>query len=502
MKIRVASPHPWSGEHTRLACCPRRPAEGGSEGSGENAQIDTRGGACTPDHAAWPQHREWRPCTSQFPRLRLEVGANGGASIRFFAALRMAAIWSACAALAAVASAAAPRNLFAELLGQSEAATSAKVDAAFAQLFHGDPQNESVYFPVGADMAYIGDIGNGDVRSEGMSYGMMIAVQLDHRAEFDRLWKWAKTHMYHATGPRRGYFAWQCAFDGRQLDPGSASDGEEWFATALLFAAHRWGGNDVGRGLPTPPPSPARAAPATSAPNTFDYAAEAQALLHAMLHHPREDDITPIFDRTHRQVVFAPTGDGSRFTDPSYHLPAFYELWARWADAPADRAFWAAAAHESRAFFRRAANPHTGLMPEYAHFDGTPVDRGGRGDFRFDAWRTPANLALDHAWWSADPWQVAECNRLLRFIASQGPAVANQFTLDGRPLSTDTSSGMLAMAAVAGLAADPNLARPFVQRLWEMPIPSGHWRYYDGLLYQLALLECSGRFRIYGPLAP
>ena len=41
------------------------------------------------------------------------------------------------------------------------------------------------------------------------------------------------------------------------------------------------------------------------------------------------------------------------------------------------------------------------------------------------------------------------------------------------------------------------LARPFVQRLWEAPVPSGRWRYYDGLLYQLALLQVSGRFRVY-----
>jgi oligosaccharide reducing-end xylanase len=426
----------------------------------------------------------------------------------------MSAVWSVyiLAAICAFSITAPPHNLFAELLGQSESATSAKIDAAFAQLFHGDPENESIYVPVGDDAAYIADIGNGDVRSEGMSYGLMIAVQLDRRDEFDRLWKWAKTHMYHAAGPRRGYFAWQCTFDGRQLDPGSASDGEEWFATALFFAAHRWqgrarspnapfvggqvsspGNSDSPRGEGTPPPS------IDSTAITLDYESEAQSLLRAMLHHPRAGNITPIFDRTHHQVVFAPTADGSAFTDPSYHLPAFYELWSRWAADPADRAFWSAAARESRAFFQRAAHPRTGLMPEYAHFDGTPVERDGRGDFRFDAWRTPANVALDHAWWSADPWAVVECNRLLRFFASQGPAVANQFTLDGRPLSHDTSAGMLAMAAVAGLAADPDLARPFVQRLWDMPIPTGRWRYYDGLLYHLALLECSGRFQIYTP---
>src|SRR5256885_11146438 len=38
-------------------------------------------------------------------------------------------------------------------------------------------------------------------------------------------------------------------------------------------------------------------------------------------------------------------------------------------------------------------------------------------------------------------------NRVLRFLASQGPKIPNQFTLEGQPLSSDTSTGLIAMAA-------------------------------------------------------
>jgi oligosaccharide reducing-end xylanase len=385
----------------------------------------------------------------------------------------------ACAAPAAPAT--PPRNLFHELLGKTDAELDARIAAAWQQLFYGDNTSQRVYYSVGDDLAYIADTGSGDVRSEGMSYGMMLAVQLDHRTEFDRLWRWADKYMRHADGPRRGYFAWQCKFDGTQLDPGSASDGEEWFAMALFFAAHRWGG---GTGI-------------------RNYEAEAQALLRVMLHQPDTPEVTSIFHRGQQQVVFAPNPQAGTFTDPSYHLPAFYELWARWSDQADDRAFWAAAARTSREFFRRAAHPQTGLMPEYAHFDGTPFAEttfgAGKGDFRYDAWRTLANVGLDQAWWRADPWQVGQSNRVLRFLQSQGPNLPNQFTLDGRPLSTDTSTGLIAMAAVAGLAADPAVARPFVQRLWDEPVPTGRWRYYNGLLYLLALLEAGGRFQIHPP---
>jgi oligosaccharide reducing-end xylanase len=81
--------------------------------------------------------------------------------------------------------------------GHSKAQMDAKVEAAFQQLFHGDPDTETVYFQAGANksgpLAYVSDIGNHDVRTEGMSYGMMIAVQLNHKTEFDSLWNWAKT---------------------------------------------------------------------------------------------------------------------------------------------------------------------------------------------------------------------------------------------------------------------------------------------------------------------
>ena len=53
------------------------------------------------------------------------------------------------------------------------------------------------------------------------------------------------------------------------------------------------------------------------------------------------------------------------------------------------------------------------------------------------------------------------------------------------------------LSAVATLAADPEIGKPFVQELWDAQIPSGKWRYYDGMLYMLAMLHASGNFKIY-----
>jgi oligosaccharide reducing-end xylanase len=374
------------------------------------------------------------------------------------------------------------RNLFQEYLGKSDAEIQDRLDAAWEQLFYGDDDYQRVYYPVGDDMAYIEDIGNGDVRSEGMSYGMMIAVQLDQREEFDRLWKWAKTYMHQSDGPYAGYFAWHCTSDGKKLDSNPASDGEEWFVTALLFASARWGN---GEGI-------------------FEYQTEAQAILDVMLH--KEDGpgglATNMFNLEHKQVVFVPkTGRDSSFTNPSYHLPAYYELWARWAQR--DNEFWAEAAQVSREYFKKTANPQTGLMPDYANFDGTAYGTSDHKDFRFDAWRTLSNVAVDYVWFGNDPWQAEQSNRVLDFLASEGiDSYANQYALEGKALSGDHSTGLVSMAAVAALAADAEKGKPFVQALWDTKIPTGRWRYYDGLLYTLALLHVSGSFRVYTPASP
>jgi len=174
------------------------------------------------------------------------------------------------------------QNLFKDYLGKSDAEIQAKLDEAWNQLFYGDDFTERVYYPVGEDMAYIVDIGNSDVRSEGMSYGMMISVQLDKQEEFNRLWKWAKTYMYHADGPYQGYFSWHCTTDGKKLDTSPASDGEEWFVMALLFASDRWGdGEDI-----------------------FNYRAQAQEILTMMLHKEdtKNDLATNMFDLEEKQM--------------------------------------------------------------------------------------------------------------------------------------------------------------------------------------------------------
>lgn len=370
-------------------------------------------------------------------------------------------------------------NLFTDHLGKENEEIQAKIDAAWDQLFYGDDATERVYYPVGTDMAYILDTGNNDVRSEGMSYGMMIAVQQNKKEEFDRLWKWTKTYMYQKDGGYKGYFAWHCQPDGTQLDANPASDGEEWFIMALLFADGRWGS---GKGI-------------------YNYRVEAQSILDVALHAEElsGDLATNLFDPKSMQVVFVPQiGHNSQFTDPSYHLPHYYQLWALWADK--DNEFWSEAAQISRGYWQTAVHPTTGLAPNYSYFDGTPYADEYNGSFRYDAFRVGANIGVDYAWFRPDEWHVEQSNRMLNFFASQGmDDYKAEYTLDGEPQVTHRSPGLIATNAVAALAADPDIGKPFVQALWDEKIPTGKYRYYDGLLMMLGLLQVSGNFRIYEP---
>lgn len=385
------------------------------------------------------------------------------------------------------------RNLFAER-GHSQKEISQRIEAGFQQLFHGDPETQTVYYPAGRNengpLAYLTDVNNRDVRSEGMSYGMMIAVQLNKKAEFDALWNWSKTYMYQSSPehPSYGFFSWSMKVDGTPNSESPAPDGEEYWAMALYFAAGRWGN---GKGI-------------------YDYRAEAHRLLDNMKNRKIIDGKTnrgaetggPEFHAEYKMVRFTPNLRRGDHTDPSYHLPAFYELWARWGPE-ADRPFWAGAAKASREYFQKVTNPVTGLAPNYANYDGTPVAGfGGRNaNFGPDAWRTAANWAVDWSWWAADPREQQLSDRIQAFFESKGiDTYGNRFTLDGDALGGTHSTALVATNAVAGLAAtDKARAGKFVEALWKAEIPSGRYRYYDGMWYLMGLLHCSGEFRIWPP---
>lgn len=379
------------------------------------------------------------------------------------------------------------RNLFSEI-GISEDATRERLDEIFWTFFYGS-EEERIYHPVGEDMGYLEDTGNHDARTEGMSYGMMICVQLDKKEEFDRIWKWACTYMWMEEGESEGYFAWSCGLDGSRNANGAAPDGEEFFAMALFFAAHRWGD---GEGI-------------------YCYSQQARKILRACLHKGENGRPgAPMWSRENKQILFVP---GVDFTDPSYHLPHFYELFALWADEE-DRPFFKEAAQVSRKYLAKACHSVTGMSAEYAEFDGSPMSRkllwtNERHDrFYSDAYRTVANIGLDYEWFGVDEGQCVAAEKLLRFLESGRERDPFQiYEVDGTSLGepalhpvgmqATTTQGIL---AVLGRTQDPEtirIAKEWLKRFFELPLRTGDRRYYDNCLYFFAFLALSGNYRIF-----
>mgnify|MGYP003532120898 FL=1 len=100
------------------------------------------------------------------------------------------------------------RNIFLEL-NHSPEEIKVKLEKSFHSLFEGNNENERVYFETNDGLAYIVDIGHNDIRSEGMSYGMMITALLEKREFFDKLWNFSKRYLLNHEGEWKGYFSWQ-----------------------------------------------------------------------------------------------------------------------------------------------------------------------------------------------------------------------------------------------------------------------------------------------------
>jgi oligosaccharide reducing-end xylanase len=378
-------------------------------------------------------------------------------------------------------------NVFLEN-GYKQADIDEKVAKTYQDLFEGP---NKIYFELGDTMGYVSDIKNHDARTEGLSYGMMIAVQLDKKDVFDRIWRFSKTYLQHQDGPREGYFAW--SFNPKTMrknSEGSASDGELYYITSLLFASNRWG-NTTG----------------------IDYYGEARHILDNMWRKNGTGNIYNLINTEAKQITFTPEGSNYNWTDPSYHLPAFYEVWATYAKDGHER-FYKDCADTSRAFLHRACHPITGLNVDYSEFSGVAhSSRWMPAAFRYDSWRVPMNIAMDYAWYGKDAtWQHDYAKHIQGFLKSKGmDTFEDQFNQDGtKPEYILQAGGFRKLRHSIGLigtAASTNLMNPnkdFVKALWNAklePYEDGYFDpYYDGLMYLFSLMHLSGKYRIITPM--
>ncbi len=363
-------------------------------------------------------------------------------------------------------------NVFRDLLGKSEREISDKIDGAFKQLFHGDPDTRAIYYedPDHPDQAEIRDIYHGDVRTEGVGLGMLITVELDKQQEFDKLWSYAKAVMA-ASGANAGYFDSWCD----TLDPLTTTAcvdpfGYQQFTMSLIFAHDRWGSDGA-----------------------IDYEADALELLDVMRQKEDRnggivDGVTNTFDGETKLVFDVPNAKAAIFTRPSIEMPAYYQLWA---EATGDD-FWLDAADAGRAYIQLVAHARTGLTPVRAYFDG--VSKEGWGYFGPEAYRTHLNVTLDAIWTDEGAWAAAESDLLISFFYSQGlTKYGTSYELDGTPILESRELALIFANGIAAVPATRAERVDFVQAVWDLNLPPGSVRYYPGLFGLLAFITMSGR---------
>ena len=365
-------------------------------------------------------------------------------------------------------------NVLVDWLKKTPAEIDTKIDAVWNQLFYGDPSTQAIYYPLGTDQAEIRDTLHGDVRTEGFGYAMMIAVQLDKRTEFDRMWTYVKAVLsYPMTEPSGGYFQSACGSSASAAMSCNDPFGHAQFVTALLFARDRWG-----------------------ITGKHDYGVDAVALLDVMRH--KEDlnggivnDVTNTFDQETALPFDVPEVRAAGVSRPSVAMPAFYELWGQATQDP----FWTRAAAAARAYWKRAAHPTTGLFPIRAYFDGKPVENSDT--FDSESFRTQINIVLDRIWFAKDPWEIEEVDRLLAFFSSKGMAsYGGEFTLDGDTVNPLRDYALVAANGASAMISTNVNRVAYVSDAWNMPTQAGLVRYFSGLLNLTVLLILSGQYRV------
>jgi endo-1,4-beta-D-glucanase Y len=277
--------------------------------------------------------------------------------------------------------------------------------------------------------------------SEGIAYGMLIAVYMDDQETFDELWKYSQRHLN-----ARGLMQWYIDATGDVLGDGGATDADEDIAFALVMADRQWGGR-----------------------GSLDRAYIDCAR--------RQIELIWEHEVAHGSAHILKPGDvwgGPDVTNPSYFAPAFYRTFAK----VSGNREWLGVVDSSYAIIEvaldRTPSPGKGLVPAWCTADGIPTHNPRH--FQFDSCRTPFRIAQDWCW-HGEPRARTYLEKITSFYESIGlESIVDGFDLDGTPHPEFSQDGARAAAFVgpAGAAAmHDEASRGLAEGAWSALVTRG-----------------------------
>lgn len=296
--------------------------------------------------------------------------------------------------------------------------------------------------------------------SEGMGYGMLLAVYFNERDLFDDLYRYAKKYFNNT-----GLMDWSIDANGKVAGTGAATDGDEDMATALVFAHKRWGSNGA-----------------------INYEQEAKNYINNLFRYCVEPGT---------YVLKPGNWGGSDALNPCYFAPAWYRIYA---DFTGNRD-WLKVADKSYEILDQIGkfNNNTGLVPDWCKADGTEqrlaVWNGtSKYEYSYDAARMPWRIALDYSWYGTEKAK-AYCDKVSDFFKTIGPEnIVDGYSLTGQKLGQYHNATFVCTTATSYLTGED---LSFGQRMFDETVnvkDTAPHDYYGNTLRMLTLLYMSGNF--------
>ncbi len=242
--------------------------------------------------------------------------------------------------------------------------------------------------------------------SEGIAYGMIIAVAMDDQPLFDAFWQYAMKWF----NPN-GLMAWYVAPDGsKMLGQGGATDSDEDMAWALVMAHRQWGGSG-------------------SLGETY--------LSHARRQIDRVYELEVDHGSWSDMLIPGDEWRGQNVFNPSYFAPNQYRLFG---EVSGNVAGWQRVIDRGYAVLegslnQRNGNQDNGLVPAWCNAEGTPVEAfpGALQNYQYDSARTPFRLGQDFAYYG-DSRARAYLQKVTAFFSGIGAnEIVDGYTLRGEP---------------------------------------------------------------------